>query len=221
MYDFWYATGVAIMRPNLLDVIEGAQPTYKFVKRRLIETDKDGNETELPDVPGSGLMEKESATRVRLAVAGFIRAFSPAAPPVGIYTAGRFCQLFALGQFSSNHADSTFRDIINFAGNAYKTALHAGPESSLPAFPAFLGAILMDGAIGGNLATPSVDQEEVAAEFDVLRETRDREIAVNFAEHPDLIKASRFLMVEDRNPWQRGTGEQMFFWKDRSERAIP
>ena len=221
MYDFWYATGVAIMRPKLLDVIEEAKPSFTFVKRRIVETDSAGKVEELPEVPGTGLMELDSTTRVRLAIAGFVRAFSPVAPPVGIYTAGRFCQLFAFGKFSSIHPDSTLRDVLNFAGNAYRRALQAGPESSLPAFPAFLGAALMDGRMVDNLKTPLGIQEEAIAEFGVIRGSRDWDIAVSFAQDDDLIKASNRLMNDDESLWQHGTGEQMFFWRGRSEHAIP
>ncbi|MGJ5817240.1 hypothetical protein [Paludibaculum fermentans] len=222
MYDVWFATGAAIMSPALLDEVEQAQPVFTFVLREIKETDSNGTVTVFPPAPSTGLLEEDATTRVRLAISGFLRNFSPAAPPVGIYCAGRFCQYFAIQSFSSQDIEtSSFRDIIDLANQAYLQALNGGAESQLPAFPAFLGACLMDGAIVANLRTPSAEQLEVAAEFGLAPGSRDWDIALAFTESPEFARAAFFLMAGDTNPWTGGTGEQLFFWPGHSEHAIP
>src|SRR5215472_11625764 len=106
MYDLWYTLGVAVIQPELLDAIKAAGPVYDLIDRLVIEV-QDGERILRPKDPRAGLLEKRPTTSVRVAIAKFVKQFSPSAPPIGIYTAGRFCELVVLPNFSSTLPNSS------------------------------------------------------------------------------------------------------------------
>jgi hypothetical protein len=139
MYDFWFTMGAAIVKPALLDAIVNAKPAFDFLQRIIVEIE-DGVPVLLPKGPNTGVLENASTTNVREAIAKFVRNFSSSAPPIGIYCAGRFCQLVEIPFFDpAQSQNSAFKDILKLANTAYLTAVGAGPDSKLPMFPAFLG----------------------------------------------------------------------------------
>lgn len=223
MYDMWYTTGVAVIRPALLDAIQNAKPVFNFVDRFIIEVE-DGNQTLIPKAPRTGLLEPDPTTRVRQAIAKFVKNFSAAAPPIGIYTAGRFSQYAAIPNFSSARPnDSKISDIMAIANQGYKKAVGMGAESADPTFPAFLGLCMMDGALAHKLGTPTPEQVEVATEFGIPADPANRswQIATNFVQTIEFGTATQLFMLSDLDPWTVCTEEQIFFWKGLNERAIP
>lgn len=231
MYDLWYALGVGIITPKLLVEINKANPKFDFVQRIIIEIADDQIPVLRPKAPNTGLLEDGPTTAVRLAIAGFVQKFSPAAPPIGIYCAGRLCQLIQIPFFSSSQQDrSSFSDIIALAHQAYLIAIGQGPESKLATFPAFLGLCLLDGNLVQDLphrqdgcitkATPRAI--EAAGEFGIGDDAkREWEIVTAFISADEFVQASDLLMVQDKSPWKGTTGEQIFFWQGLTEHAIP
>jgi hypothetical protein len=223
VYDFWFTLGVTIMRPALLDKISDAGPVFDFVDRIIIEV-TNGQPALRPKAPDTGLLEKDPTTAVRLAISKFVRGVSAAAPPIGIYCAGRFCQLIKIPFFASAQPNtSSLRDIINSAHAGYLAALNDGPESPIPAFPAFLGWLLVDPALVPDFDSPTDQVKEVASEFGVVVDDTNRswQIARTFVKTNEFLHATQLLMVADNSPWKSATAEQIIFWTGLSEHAIP
>jgi hypothetical protein len=224
MYDFWYALGVAAIKPRLLDAI-AKEVKFDFVTRKIIETDQSGHKTVLPKGPNTGLLEYAATTSVRRTMARFVKKFSPSAPPIGIYCAGRFCQLMRICHFASQHPnDSKFTDIIKLANKAYIKALDGGPKSAMPTFPAFLGLCLMDGNFVFDFKRPTKKLKEAVSEFGIRvgNASREWQIATAFVKTAEFQTATQYLMAGDSNPWQAHiTLEQIYFWPTFSEHAIP
>jgi hypothetical protein len=224
MYDFWFTLGVATIKPALLDEINGSGPAFDFVDRLTIEI-TGGLPALRPKAPGTGLLEAAPTTKVRETIAKFVRNFSPAAPPIGIYCAGRFCQMMKIPFFSSTQpGDSSFKDIITLANQGYIKAVGAGPASNLPMFPAFLGLCLMDGNFVFEFDNPTPKLTEAVSEFGIVigDASRDWQIAKAFVKTDEFSKATQLLMVSNMSCWAGGgnTFEQMFFWIGKSEHAI-
>jgi hypothetical protein len=119
MYDSWYVTGLAVMRPGLLKAISDAKPAFNFVDRIIVEV-QNGKRTLRPKAPWTGVLEETSTQNVRDAISAFAKKFSASAPPIGIYVAGRFEQYLAIPMFSSALPNkSKFSDIIDLANSAY------------------------------------------------------------------------------------------------------
>jgi hypothetical protein len=225
MYDFWYTMGVAVIQPALLDAITPAKPAFDFGQRLVIDF-VDDVPVLRPNAPSTGLLENKPTTDVRLAIATFVKGYSASAPPIGIYTAGRFCQLVLIPYFASaQQDDSSFEDIIDLAHQAYVKAVGAGKESQLATFPAFLGLCLMDGRLVQDFAAPTPKLIEILAEFGMKPDatTLEWQIATAFVKAPEFGDATQLLMLADNDPWQGGgsTLEQAYFWDGKSEYAIP
>jgi hypothetical protein len=226
VYDFWFTLGTAIIDPGFLAVIKnpanGITANFHFVERVVVELD--GENAIHRHGPSAGLLEEASTTAVRLAMANYIKG-APGAPPVGIYAAGRFCQLVNIPTFDSNHtpADGNFDKIIALAHNAWVSALGASPVPAIPAFRAFLGLCLCDQNLVFDFAAPTPALIEAASEFGITVGTSPAwTIASACVSHPDFSAGARLFMLGDLDPWDDApTFEQAFFWKGRSEFAIP
>jgi hypothetical protein len=223
VYDFWFTLGTATIKPALLDAIQNAGPVFDFVQRIIVEIE-DGEQTLRPSAPSAGLLENTPTTAVRAAIAKYVGAFSPAAPPIGIYCAGRLSQLMKIPFFSStDQAHTSFRDIIKLANQAYVKGLAGGAESKLPSFPAFLGLCLVDGQLVEGFENPGADVKQIVSEFGISVDSANREwqIATAFADTDEFASATQLLMLGNMNPWRGTTLEQVFFWDGLSEHAIP
>jgi hypothetical protein len=232
MYDFWFTLGVASMSPCLLEAIDRARPAFTFIDRWVVEI-RDGDLVTRRG-PSTGLLERDATTRVRLAIAAYTRDFSLASPPIGIYTAGRFCQLINIARFQGDQENSSLRDIFASAYKAYVTALKGGAPSDLPTFPAMLGMCLMDQQVVDliqnwpELSPERLDQiTEILDEFGLEIGSRSWDILRAFVADPGFASAAGFLMAGDENPWDEDgvTIEQMMFWPDdgteKGEHAVP
>jgi hypothetical protein len=227
MYDFWYALGVATISPGLLPAI-APLVDFTFTQKitvlpanfkvlggpntgLLVEGDASAN----PPVPGT--------TLVRAKIAEYVKGYSTSAPPIGIYCAGRFCQMMKIAFFESSHKnDSALTDIIKLANTAYTRALGGGAPSTLPTFPAFLGLCLMDGNLASDFAGRTPALREAASEFGIVVDDRSWQIAASFVTQPEFRTATQYLMAGNSNPWQSHiTLEQMYWWPRISENAIP
>ncbi len=226
MYDYWFTLGVAAIKPELVDVICAATPAFDFVQRIVIEI-QDGKL--LPPRVGTstGLLQNKPTTDVRDAISKFLHDFSPAAPPVGVYCAGRLSQLCCIEQFDSGTRKSTFKDISGLAHTAYVKAIGKGSGYTDPRFPAFLGLCMMDGILvsGFKKRQPAPLVKRILAEFgvEISARNRDWQIARRFVDQREFTQATSFLMAGDDNPWFEGSGcfDQAIFWPTVSEHAVP
>jgi hypothetical protein len=226
VYDFWFSLGTAIIDPGFLAVIkkpaEGITAKFHFVERVVVELD-DGNAIHRHG-RSAGLLDEASTTAVRLAMAKYING-APGAPPIGILAAGRFCQWVNIPTFDSHFApaDGNFDKIIALTHNAYVAALGASPAPAAPAFRAFLGLCLCDENLVFDFAAPTAALIQAASEFGVtVGASTEWTISNAFVSHPDFQLAQRLFMRGDLDPWDDApTQEQIFFWKGRSEFAIP
>lgn len=224
MYDSWFTMGLAVMRPALLDAINAAQPAFNFVERIVCEVQPDGKLVALRKGHQTGLLENEPTTNVRRAIVKFAKAFSASAPPIGIYCAGRFSQYARITNFASQLPDkSKFSDIIALANTGYRRALGTDAESTRPEFAAFLGACMLDGALARELKTPTQEQIDIASEFGITADASNREwrISTAFAATDEYMTAANLFMTGDLDPWESISAEQIIFWEDFNEHAIP
>jgi hypothetical protein len=222
MVDIWYTTGLAVMRPKLLDAVMAANPAFDFVQRIILEQAPGGDLALRPRAIQAGLLRKDETTSVRLALSKFAKNYSKSAPPISIYCAGRFCQYVAIPFFSSTLPNSSkFSDIVKIANTGYTKAVAQGVEGVSPSFPALLGACLMDGAITSGLKNPTQAGTDAIGEFGIEPQSEDWKLAAAFVSTAEFDQAAFLLMVADEDPWQCVTGEQMFFWEGRNEHAIP
>jgi hypothetical protein len=155
-----------------------------------------------------------------------------AAPPIGIYTAGRFCQLVSIPLFDSKTPNTSFLDIMKKANAAYINATTTG-KSNLPAFPAILGLTMMDSFLTDAIRKPDTgtavvspaDLVEILGEFGVKIPSGDFTILQNFVNDQGFKDAVGLLMggAGPEDPWADAgtTLEQMVFWTGKTEYAIP
>jgi len=233
MYDFWYSLGAAVVDPGLLDAISKARPEFTFVERTVVE--KVGANWFARSGPRTGLAERDSTTRVRVAIAKYLKVKNfPMPPPIGIYSAGRFCQLMNIPFFQSTETNSTFRNIIRLTHQAFTEASAAAPAPALATLPAALGMCLLDGQISGGIrklpkpGSISVKAlEQILGEFHIDLSGPHGRLLKLFVKDPQFKSAVNFLMAGDENPWDRtgNTLEQAVFWIDdgslRGEHVVP
>ena len=168
---------------------------------------------------------------MRSAIAAYVQRFSKAAygvnaPPIGIYCAGRFCQLIKIPQFQVPLANTALSDIMTSAHAGYSDALKAtgNQPSKLSTFPAFLGLCLMDATFVCHFSPITNDVKQVASEFgiDVATPGLEWKIATAFVKTPGFTKAVAHLMGGNQNPWlSKVTLEQVLWWSNSSQYAIP
>jgi hypothetical protein len=224
VYDFWFSLGVAAMRPALLRAVYEAGPEFTFVTRVTTET-PEGRAPRITSPASTGWLKADPTTRVRLAIAQFVREF-PGRPPIGIACAGRFCQLMCVRNFDGSDPPTVFPEIIDMVNAGYRDALGGGPESPLPAFPAFLGACLMDAKLAleiRNGGSPGAVLAEILGEFGIPADPGDAslQLAIRFANSRGVEAAYDKLMNSENDPWRGVCYEQILFWTDKSEYAIP
>lgn len=229
MYDFWFTLGYAATDLGLVKKVMPDPGKFKFtfVDRLVIEVGKGIITTR--HGPSTGLLDKTVTTAMRQDIVGYFVANKVVAPPIGIYTAGRFCQLVSIPQFQSKVDPTTFADIMNSANSAYLAATKPGPSKN-PAFPAVLGMCLMDSLVSEAIRkhgdTPGNDElTEILGEFGVIIGSSDWTILKTFVNDQGFKDAVGLLMggTGDQDPWADAgtTLEQMMFWPGKSEYAIP
>jgi len=229
MYDFWYTLGATAIDPTLLAAIK--KPVFNFGQRLIIENVD--SKPALRIAHSTGQLDNQATTDARAQIAGFFagkKAAFPAAPPIGIYTGGRFCQLMTIRKFDSGDPQSTFARIIQRANTAYGKGVAAVSNPQSVMFPAFLGLLMMDQkfvvAFDG-LPAAQVDPavKEIFGEFGikVVDGNPDFELAKAIVKTQEFKDSVADLMGPNNlNPWSDGgtTLEQALFWSNKSEYAI-
>jgi hypothetical protein len=232
MYDFWFALGQGIIDPNgCIQAVDNGHPNFTFLPRISIVFKPDG--AALLQGPSTGTLEEKPVRGVRQSIFAYLKnIYKDNAPPIGLYTAGRMCQLYMIPQFRRGDVTSTFQGILNYANGGYQHMVTAFGASSLPKFPALLGLCLMDEQFADAITGyPGGDQTRQAEMLEILTE-----FGISSPSGPDWnrIKAfvgtqgfadaeSRFMGKDEEDPWAKtgSTFEQMIFWAGKSDYAIP
>jgi hypothetical protein len=219
MYDFWFTLGTAIIDPSLLTTVKpvalGPPAVFTTISQRTI-TEPD-TRFSFTNTKTAGLLDADQTPLARAAIRSFIQ-HNPAAPPVSIYTAGRFCQLLLVDEIG-------FADIIDAAHNAYTDAVKGYTGSFPPAFAAVLGLCLIDENllkfIIKDTGQQSPDQQLISfmGEFGMNpdRTSPERSVLNTFAKDSRFQKAAHTLMTGPT--WQELCGDQFFFW-GQNARAV-
>jgi hypothetical protein len=231
MYDFWFTMGVAIMKPSVLDDFNSVNPEFNFVPKLVVDMNVGMIPVPRKLAPRTGLLttptaEKDPTTALRLQISKSVRAAFPGAPPIGIYVSARFSQMLKIPFFSSALPNASgLVDIVKLANAAYTKATTAvgAPTGNVLTFPAFLGLCIMDGNFVTALAQLTAAAMEVLGEFGIANPSQELKIAQSFVSQNEFPQASNLLMASDSSSWtdSNPTFEQIFFWKGKTEIAVP
>jgi len=207
MFDLWYATGAAIMFPQMLDDVisksnaislaagrpAGAplfyhSPTIQFCDGQNpnvpIKNPNIGDPVAAtaPIIQDAGFIVSAIIDDIRGAIKDTVHQWFPFAPPISLYTAGKFCQILTVPAFD-------IKNNISLANQGYQTAVQNLPAKRSPNFPAFLGVYLMDSGLTTSMAGGSPSVQEALAEFQI---TDPGEISAFAA----LAKPGKFLKAQ-------------------------
>jgi len=231
MYDYWFTFGAATMDPKMLHRIVADkavaklrrqhQPLFQFVRRQI--SDYDGAQWVLrEEAPSTGWLNQAATEAVRDAIAADLqKKFRKAAPPVGIMTAGRFCQLLSIAPYYDVASETTFMSVMKLAQKAYGKAASGGLRPRSPKFPALIGLCLLDGFLVQGFVGPSQELLRILREFNVGSKSPDFQIAARFTASKEYQKASHLLLFGDQSTWEtQVTCEQIRFWSG-NEKALP
>jgi hypothetical protein len=238
MYDFWFTLGSAIMDASIFANIQTAVTASAFTllqSRRIVDTDTTGAVIfDKTNTKTAGVLPAPSAAGVpsvtdgiRKSIRGFIQG-NDNAPPVGIYTAGKFSQLLTIPWIDSA-TRTNFAGVMRLATQAYGNAAAGTRVDELPdTFPALVGLCLIDHAMAGLIPLSSVTTPDgpalqpVMAEFQISSnpQSLERQILSKFVHDPNFQTAATLLQQGDSTPWQEVCGEQYFFWDPQNERAV-
>ena len=93
-----------------------ASPGFYFCSRISIVADPRGKSATTLGGPNTGMLEKGPVRGVRQSIYNYLNSIYMAnTPPVGLYTAGRFCQLYQIGPFRKRDNTSTLESILAYA----------------------------------------------------------------------------------------------------------
>jgi hypothetical protein len=234
VYDFWYSLGAAVMQPDMVPSIEAKNPKFKFVKKTMTVTELDGTTpatnldgtpVAITITPATGLLEKASTSEVRDVIAAAVGKL-PAAPPISIYTASRFCQMLNIKEFNPQ-TKKNFLTIMADAGSAYAAVLKAAGGVVLsPGFPAFIGMCLLDNALFSLIPAPANANPlkdplaKFVAEFGINEGSAEWMVMKNLKLQKGFADASEELMLGEDNPWLCGCGDLSLFWPAHSEYTL-
>jgi hypothetical protein len=214
MYDFWFTLGSAIMRPELLKVISTGAYFERLKKRDIVETNQAGTKKTYPNTTTPGLLRNKETTDVRNNIRQYYLRNTPGAPPVSIFTAGRFSQLLLVPEIG-------FEASVNLAHQAYHDALQGTPERFSNGFVAFLGLCLVDSKVTIWFQTPTdPGLLDALSEFGIDPDFTKPELQVLTR----YIAAKNFTTAQGNLlngfGWPSGCVEQFLFWEGKNEHAI-
>jgi hypothetical protein len=239
MYDLWYSLGAAVMFPQIIDEVKtkgdaagvaAGRPAgaslffpvqniqfYDAVNKVPIKNpniaDPVGSVT--PVINDSGFVVAEIIDDIRSILKNSIHNWFPFAPPISLYTAGKFCQFMTV-------PDYNLTANLSLANQGYQAAVKSLPAKRSPNFPAFLGVLLIDpglsGSLLGNTAPPLIAQNALS-EFQV---TDPGEIGA----FQSLVQPGAFMNAHDSllgslNPASWTTCKEQFLaWSPRTDGMV-
>jgi hypothetical protein len=214
MYDLWFSLGVAVMDPTLVTDIDAAGPVFTRVTR--VITEKPSGWT-FTNATTAGLLQAGPTVAVRKAISAHLQK-NPAAPPVSIYTAGKWSQLLTVS--------GTFRQYLSTANAAYVAALGGAAPNFSPCFPAALGLCLLDTTFSGrfvknppNLADP--DFVQALDEFDLNSNPNSPEFrTISAFARGMAIAQNQLLVTSPEAEWADLCPDQRDYWDPQNDRAV-
>jgi hypothetical protein len=218
MYDFWYALGTAVIDPAFLnDLLVTGQPQFTPVPVRVI-TEQDGTGAQtaaFTNKTTAGLLEINSCTAFRNYVRQRIIQFSTAAPPISIYTAGRFSQLLCATKIG-------FKNLIGKLTTLYKSK--SGNSHPAAAFVAAIGVCIIDQRLATQVAL--YPGQPIAQAFFVefgITSSTDQTFLSGFCGNQAFTDVQKALLkgtASTDTPWQDICPDQYLYWAPQNDRAI-
>jgi len=236
MYDFWFTLGSAVMDAGIFTNIQTAiknsntPPFTLLTSRRIVEVGGKGFDKTNTKTAGllSSVMPDFATDTIRQLIRSYIQG-NKNAPPVSIYTAGKFSQLLAI-KWIDSVKQIDFPKIMTLANTAFVKAAKGATAGALPPnFPAIIGLCLLDNAVATLIATSipgTADGATLAAfmlEFGISKDAAspERMILTSYVtDQANFGLASGTLQQGDSTPWQDLCGDQYFFWDTQNERAV-
>jgi hypothetical protein len=240
MFDLWYATGAVVMFPEILDEIStkgdaagvaagrtaGAPlffhvPTIQFCDGQNpnapLQNPNSNGAAAVPVIRDSGFVVADILEDVRTAVKDAVHKWFPFAPPISLYTAGKFCQILTVAAFD-------FRNNVKVANQGYAAAVKHLPAKRSPNFPAFLGVLFMDAGLSATLsgaAGSATVAKQALAEFQITD-------AGEVSAFQTLAKPGNFLVAQSNllgnaspsQPTWTTCREQFIAWSPRTDAMV-
>jgi hypothetical protein len=237
MFDLWYATGAAIMFPEIFDeVVSGGNaagvaagraagaplfyhvPAIQFCDDQRVPVVNPNNPApgNAPLITDSGFIVADIIDDVRVAIKDAVHSRFAFAPPISLYTAGKFCQILTVPAYN-------LRTNISLANQGYQTVVKNLPTKRSPNFPAFLGVFLMDPGLTASLSGAvgaTTTAQNALAEFQI---TDPGEISAfqNLAKPGDFMTAQSNLLGNVAGPPTWTTcREQIVGWSPRTDGMV-
>jgi hypothetical protein len=237
MFDLWYTTGAAITFPEILDEVTAkgnaagiaagrndGDPLFFTIPAIQFSNGGTPNVPILnPNIPNpaaavapvirdSGYIVRDIIGAVRTAIKDSVHKRFPFAPPISLFTAGKFCQLLTVTLFD-------FKNNVRLANQGYEAAVTNLPAKRSPNFPAFLGVYLMDSSLTGAVSGatgPTTEAQKALAEFGI---TDPGEMAV----FGTLSQVGPFLTAQSnllRPPLWTSCREQFLLWGIQNDAMV-
>lgn len=159
MMDLWYTYGAMVADPGLLKAIGNANPLFAMIDMTVTEA-LTGQPASTDDRPAAGYLDNTSTTAIRQLIRDYVvKNLKAGAPPISLYTAGKFCQLW-------NTHQAGLTKSINDANAAFTRAGGIAANSS-PALLTIVGLCLLDSIFISRylLSTKPSTVAATAAEF--------------------------------------------------------
>jgi hypothetical protein len=156
MTDLWYTYGAMVADPGLLKAIGDAKPLFPLIGMTVTEQ-VDGQPNATYTRPAAGFLDALSTTNVRQAIHTYVtKNPRSGAPPISLYTAGKFCQLW-------NTLPSLTKLITDANGAFTKAGGNAATSSA--ALLTIIGLCLLDTTFITENVLPPDEVANTAAEF--------------------------------------------------------
>jgi hypothetical protein len=220
MLDLWHTLGTILVFPDdffsasdaLVKQIGG--PLFEWVPQVYSE-ERDANGVALSGPFATfvnkvgGNLDKNITTAARSMLAQYVATHhGELAPPISIYTAGKFCQMLTVPSFD-------FKNKMNAFVTAFR---RAGGTSLSPSryFLSLAGVSLLDFDLSATLSDASdPDRLGIYKEFRVT--DPEKAVMTAFVKDPDFIRAQKLLL--DPPDWDSCL-EQFSFWAAHNERMV-
>ena len=101
-----------------------------------------------PVIQDSGFVVAQMIDNIRGIVSEAVHGVLPSAPPISLYTAGKFCQFLTVSAYD-------FKANIKLANSAYQAVAKGLSGTRSPNYPAFLGLLLIDSGLTDSLGATS------------------------------------------------------------------
>ncbi len=223
MFDLWHTLGTILVFPTEFftasDALTASVGRPLFENVPLVYSEERDAQGIAIGAQGSkysyvnkvgGNLDGNITTAARTMLATFLsNHYGPLAPPVGIYTAGKFCQMLTVPSFD-------FKSSMTAFANAFKAAGGVAISPS-PCFLALVGASLIDASLAAVLIDPSDPRR--AAIYQEFRVTDTEKAVLSAFIHDKKFGDTQKKFLEDPPDWDCCSG-QFLFWVGHNEHMV-